>query len=195
MKYANSIALAGAMIGLTGCASAPRVVVVDPVGPGPMAGSPSQGDGSLVVYSARTPADINLNRETWLWNNDFGKNEFMDEPAHTDYTIYAQNGEVFQHVRNARYLNDGTPKFVTLPAGSYKVEAAAVNCDGDCVRVLMTVVIKPGQTTMAHLEGGWNPGDQATETELAKLPCGRAIGWRAPEAGFAGSQQPGSQAN
>jgi hypothetical protein len=183
------------MIGLVGCASAPPVVVVDPVGPGPVAGSQGTGDGSLVVYSARTPGEMDLNRETWLWNNDFGKNEFMDEPAHTDYTIYARNGEVFQRVHNARSVNDGTPTLVTLPAGSYTVEAAAVNCDGDYVRVLMTVVIKTGQTTMAHLEGGWNPGDQATQTELAKLPCGRAVGWRAPESGFAGSQQPGSQAN
>jgi hypothetical protein len=38
---------------------------------------------------------------------------------------------------------------------------------------------------MAHLEGGWNPGGQAQEIEVAKLPCGRAIGWRAPEADLA----------
>jgi hypothetical protein len=38
---------------------------------------------------------------------------------------------------------------------------------------------------MAHLEGDWNPGVQDKETELATLPCGRIIGWRAPEAGLA----------
>ncbi len=43
-----------------------------------------------------------------------------------DYTIYAQNGEVFKHVRNARDPNDDTPTLVTLPAGSYKVEAEAL---------------------------------------------------------------------
>ena len=188
MKYVNSIALAGAMVWLVGCAAAPRVVVVEPVGPGPMTGSQGMGDGSLVIYSARTPADVDVNMETWLWNNDFGKNEFLSEPAHTDYTIYAQNGEVFKHVRNARSINDDTPTVVTLPAGSYKVEAEAVNCDSSNVKVLMTVVIKSGQTTMAYLEGGWNPGGEHKETELATLPCGRAIGWRAPEAGFASSQ-------
>ena len=194
MKYAYSVALAGAMVCLAGCASAPRVVVNEPVGPGPLAGSAGAGDGSLVVYSARTPANVDVNMETWLWNNDFGKNEFMYEPAHTDYTIYAQNGEVFRHVRNARNTGDDLPTVVALPPGSYQVEAVAVDCDSSLVRVLMTVVIKPGQTTMAHLEGGWNPGGQAEGTELAKLPCGRAIGWRAPELGFAGSA-PSSQAN
>ncbi len=195
MKYANSIALAGAMVCVAGCASAPQVAVTDPVGPGPMAGAPGMGDGSLVIYSARTPADIDINRETWLWNNDFGKNEFMYEPAHASYTILAQNGEVLRHVHNARSLNDDTPRLVTLPSGTYKVEAPAINCDGDRVTALLTVVIKPGQTTIAHLEGDWNPLVQGQGTELARLPCGRAIGWRAPEAGFASSQSGGSRAN
>jgi hypothetical protein len=194
MKYANSVVLAGAMVWLVGCASAPRVVVVESVGPGPMAGSQGMGDGSLVIYSARTPANIDVNTETWGWNNDFGRNEFLYEPAHTDYTIYAQSGELFKHVRNARSMNDDTPTLVMLPAGSYKVEAEAMDCDSSPVKVLMTVVINPGQTTMAHLEGGWNPGGQDKQIELARLPCGRAIGWRAPEAGFASSQA-SSQAN
>jgi hypothetical protein len=185
MKYVDLVVLAGALVGLVGCASAPRVVVVEPVGPGPMAGSPGMGDGSLVIYSAPATASVDVNTETWLWNNDFGKNEFMSEPAHTDYTIYAQNGEVFKHVRNARNLNDTVPTVVSLPSGSYKVEAIGINCDSSLVKVLMTVVVKPGQTTMAHLEGGWNPGGQAQEIEVAKLPCGRAIGWRASDADLA----------
>jgi hypothetical protein len=194
MKYLNAVALTGAMVWLVGCASAPRVVVVEPVGPGPMAASQGMGDGSLVIYSARVPADVDVNMETWRYNNDFGKNAFLYEPAHTDYTIYAQNGEVFQHVRNARSMNDDVPTVVALPAGSYKVEAEAVDCDSDHVKVVMTVVIKPGETTMAHLEGGWNPGGESKQTELATLPCGRVIGWRASEAGFASSSA-GAQPN
>ena len=182
------------MLWLTGCASVSKVVVVEPVGPGPTEGSQGTGEGALVIYSARTPADVDMNTAEWRWNNDFGKNEFLYEPAHTDYTIYAQNGEVFKHVRNARTANDDTPTVVALPAGSYKVEAEAVNCDSDRVKVLMTVVIEPGQTTLANLEGGWSPMGQYKETEVAKLPCGRVIGWRAPEAGYAGNQ-PGSQSN
>ena len=194
MKYVNAVALAGTMVWLVGCASAPRVVVVEPVGPGPVAGSPGVGDGSLVIYSARVSADVDVNEEEWRYNNDFGKNAFLSEPAHSGYTIYGQNGDVFKHVRNARTLNDDVPTAVALPAGSYKVEAEAVNCDSDQVTVLMTVVIKPGETTMAHLEGGWRPGGEVKQTELATLPCGRVIGWRASEAGFA-SSPPGAQPN
>jgi hypothetical protein len=185
MKYINAVAVAGAMVWLVGCASASRVVVVEPVGPGPLSGPQGAGEGSLVIYSARIPASIDINMETWRWNEDFGKNAFMYEPGHTDYTIYAQNGEVLQHVRNARGGNDDPPTLVSLPAGSFKVEAQGVDCNSSRVNVLMTVVIKPGQATMAHLEGGWNPGAPISETQVARLPCGRAIGWSAPEAGLA----------
>jgi hypothetical protein len=191
MKYANAAVLAGAMVWLAGCASASRVVVVEPVGPAPSQASPGKADGSLAIYSARTPAGVDANMAEWRWNNDFGKNEFLYEPAHSDYTIYTRNGEVFKHVRNARDQSDGAPRLVLLPAGVYKVEAEAVDCSLERVKVLMTVVIKPGQTTLAYLQGDWNPPGQYHETELARLPCGRPIGWRAPEAGYA-SAQPGS---
>jgi hypothetical protein len=190
MKYLGAVSLAGAMLWLAGCASVSKVVVFEPVGPGPTEGLHGTGEGSLVIYSARAPADVDVYTAEWRWNNDFGKNEFLYEPAHSDYTIYAQNGEVLKHVRNARSPNDETPTVVALPAGSYKVEAKAVNCDSDRVKGLMTVVIQPGQTTLANLEGGWTPTSQYQETQVAKLPCGRAIGWRAPEAGYA-SVQPG----
>ena len=188
MKYANMFAAVGAMVCLVGCASAPNVAVEEPLGPAPTGVARNTGDGSIVIYSARTPADVDVYEEEWRWNNDFGKNAFLCEPAHTDYTIYTQHGEVFKHVRNARDPNDDTPAVVKVPAGTYKVEAEAVNCDGNPVKVLMTVVVKPGQTTLAHLEGDWNPIGQFRETQLAKLPCGRVVGWRAPETGYAGTQ-------
>ena len=106
---------------------------------------------------------------------------FAEVLPHTGYVIYAKSGEVFKRVRNARNANDGTPTVVALPAGAYKVEAEAVDCDSDRVKVLMTVVIRLGQATLAHLEGDWNPKGQHKGTEVVNLPCGRAIGWRAPE--------------
>jgi hypothetical protein len=193
-KYVSAVALASTTVWLVGCASASRVVVVEPVGPAPTGVAQVTGDGSLAIYSARTQANVDVNAAEWRYNNDFGKNEFLYEPAHTDYTIYTQNGEVFKHVRNARDPNDQTPTLVTLPAGSYKVEAEALSCDSSRVNVLMPVVIKPGQATIAHMEGDWNPPGQYSETELATLPCGRIIGWRAPETGFA-SAVPIPQAN
>jgi hypothetical protein len=186
MKYLGAFAAVGASLWLVGCASAPRVVVDEPLGPGPAGGAPATGQGSLVIYSARTPANIDLNQVEWRWNNDFGRNAFLHESAHSDYTIYTQSGEVLKRVHNARDANDETPTVVTLPAGSYKVEADGINCDANRVKVVMVFVIKPGQTTMAHLEGGWNPGGQYQETEVAKLPCGRVIGLRAAETGYAG---------
>ena len=137
MKYVNSVALAGALVWLVGCATAPRAVVTEPVGPGPLAGSPGRGDGSLVIYSARAPADVDVNIAEWRYNNDFGRNDFVYEPAYTDYTIYAQNGEVFKRVSNARSMNDAVPTVVALPPGRYKVDAEAVDCDSSPVRVLL----------------------------------------------------------
>ena len=188
MKYTSIFAAVGTMIWLVGCASAPQVVVDEPLGPAPTGVAQGTGNGSIVIYSARAPADVDVYTAEWRWNNDFGKNAFLYEPAHTDYTIYAQNGEVVQHVRNARDANDDTPTVVALPAGSYKVEAEGINCDGNRVKLVMTAVIKPGQTTIAHLGSRWNPPGQIQGAELAKLPCGKVIGWRAPEAGYAGVQ-------
>ncbi len=188
MKYTIQFAAIGATILLVGCASAPRVVVDEPLGPAPGGVAKGTGDGSIVIYSARAPAYVDVYQAEWRWNNDFGKNAFLYEPAHGDYTIYSENGEVFKHVRNARDPNDDTPTVVTLPPGTYKVAAEAVNCDGYRVNVLVTVVVKPGQTTLAHLEGDWNPIEPHPESQFAKLPCGRVIGWRSPEAGYASAQ-------
>ena len=102
MKYANMFATMGAMVWLVGCASSPRVVVDAPLGPAPVGVAQGTGDGSIVIYSARTPADVDVYMADWRWNNDFGKNAFLYELAHSDYTIYTQNGEVFKRVRNAR---------------------------------------------------------------------------------------------
>ena len=166
----------------------------EPLGPGPTGVVQGTGDGSLVIYSARTLADVDLCTEEWRYNNDFGKNAFLYEAAHTDYTIYAPEGKVLKRVRNARDPNDDAPTVVTLPPGSYKVEAEGVNCDAERVNVLLAVVIKPGQTTLAHLDSGWSPMGDYREAEVAKLPCGKVIGWRAPETGYAGIQA-GSHAN
>ncbi len=191
MKYARTVILAGTMVGLVGCASVPKVVVVDPVGPAPTEASQGTGTGSLVIYSARALADVDLNEQEWRRTNDFGRNQFLYEPAHTDYTIYARNGDVVKRVRNAHDPSDETPTVVTLPAGSYKVEAEGINCDGSRVRLLIPVEIGSGQMTLAHLEEGWQPPTEYKETQVARLPCGKIIGWRATGPALA-SLQPGS---
>ncbi len=186
MKYASMAALAVAAVGQVGCASVSKVVVSEPVGPEPSEASQGAGKGSLVIYSARALADVDINQVEWRWNNDYGKNQFLYEPAHTDYTIYAANGEVVKHVRNARNESDDAPTVVTLPAGSYKVEAEGIDCDGSRVELVLPVVVRPGEMTLAHLEGGWQPPPDYKETQVARLPCGKIIGWRASGSAFAG---------
>src|SRR5664279_3321755 len=101
MKYVIAVALAGTTVWLAGCASAPRVVVAEPVGPAPTVAAKVTGDGSLAIYSARTLASVDVNAAEWRYNNDFGKNEFLYEPAHTDYTIYTQNGDCLLYTSDA----------------------------------------------------------------------------------------------
>jgi hypothetical protein len=189
MKYASSLAMAAAAVWLAGCASAPKIAVVEPVGPAPMPAASGSGDGSLVIYSARVPAVVDLNRDQWLSSIDPGRTDFRYEPAHTGYTVYTKSGELVTTVPNARDENDDTPSVVALPPGAYRVEAQAIDCDGSRITVILPAVIKPGEATVAHLEGGWRPQGY-TDSEVAKLPCGRVIGWRAAEGEFASAAKP-----
>jgi hypothetical protein len=191
MRYVGSVAIAGMTVWIAGCASAPKVTTIAPVGPAPKEATNSTGDGSLLVYSANVAAPIDVNMDTWRWNNDFGKNEFLYEAAHSDYTICKANGEFLERVYNSRSPDDRTPTLVSLPPGSYKVRAEA-DCEGNRFAVLMPVVIKAGETTVAHLEGGWKPASYQ-DTEVTKMPCGGIIGWRAPET--ASSETPSPQRN
>jgi len=190
MKYAIPFAMAAAaVIGLAGCASTPKLAVVEPVGPAPTKGASGSGDGSLVIYSARIPAERDLNQDEWLSENDFGTTTLRYEPAHSPYTVYTKSGEYVEKVSNAFDETDATPSVVALPAGAYRVEAQALNCDGTRLLVTLPVVIESGQTTVVHLEGGWRPQGYVNN-DVAKLPCGRIIGWRAPEGEFASTAQP-----
>ncbi len=187
MKHANLLVLVLGIVWIAGCASAPREVAVAPIGPAPGQVTQQNGDGSLVIYSARARANPDVNTQEWLWNNDYGRNAFRYAPAHTAYTIYALDGKVLKQVPNARGPDDEMPTVVMLPAGAYRVKAEAIDSGGNRVEVLVPVVIKPGQTTLAYLEGGWKPKGTHTETELTRLPWGQPIGWRASEQGFASS--------
>ncbi|HVM50846.1 MAG TPA: hypothetical protein VMU04_22655 [Candidatus Acidoferrum sp.] len=173
---------------LAGCTSGPRVALTEPVGPAPGAtaiGSSRSGQGSLVVYSARVPAVVDLNRDQWLENINPNRADLRFEPAHTGYTIYTKDGRLVATVANARDDEEGTPAVVPLPAGAYRVSAQAIACGGTREYVSLPVVIKPGETTVAHLGGTWVPQGYPAD-ELVTLPCGRPVGWRAASGEFAG---------
>ena len=178
MKPANTIVLAWVLTWLTGCASPSLVTVLEPIGPAPEGQPKKDRDGNLQVYSARDRARIDVNMEERLWDDDFGRNEFQYDPAHTDYSIYNQDGAFLKRVRNARDQNDPTPTVVHLPPGSYEIQAEAEDYSGT-IEVRVPVVILAGRTTRAHLIGGWKPRRRYNAGELVRLPDGGFAGWLA----------------
>jgi hypothetical protein len=63
--------------------------------------------GYLIVYSATDPFD---DGEVLYY-------------AHSAYAIYTADGRLFKHVENHISLSDEVPSLVTLPTGSYTIEA------------------------------------------------------------------------
>jgi hypothetical protein len=180
MKYSFCVAGAALLVGLVGCATAPRVVVQEPVGPCHRVAAQGAANGSLRVVTARQSADVDVNAQTFFWNNDFGKNEFMLSPSHTGYTIYAADGSVLRRVRNARGESDERPERVALPAGTYTIEAQAETDSTGNMTVMVPVVIEAGQTTTVDLEpAAAQPAVSAELADVVRLSDGRVIGCRA----------------
>lgn len=176
MNYLSWIAASGAMVCLVGCATPAQFTVSEPVGPTPTERARSPDDSTLQVYSARVRAPVDVNREEFLWNNDFGRNDFLYEPAHTDYTIYDQNGKSFKRVRNARGPNDQEPALLSLPPGRYEVMAHARGFG----LLTVPVVIEKGKRTIVNLQRiPTKAVASAPKAEAVCLAGGRIVGWRA----------------
>ena len=94
------------------------------------AGELSQG--SLVVYSA----------------TDAFEDGDVPYYAHSSYAIYTTNGKLFKNVENHISRSDEIPEVVTLPVGSYVIEARS-ETDG---YVRVRVVIKAGRQTIVDLD-------------------------------------------
>ena len=105
------------------------------------AGQLSQG--SLVVYSATDAFD------------DGG----LPYYAHSSYAIYTTDRKLFKNVENHMSNSDEIPEVVTLPVGSYVIEARS-ETDG---YVRVRVVIKAGRQTILDLDSRNNdsPSDIA----------------------------------
>jgi hypothetical protein len=108
-----------------------------------MAKAGQLSQGSLVVYSATDAFDDG------------------DVPyyAHSSYAIYTTNGKLFKNVENHISNSDEIPEVVTLPVGSYVVEARS---EGEGY-VRVRVVIKAGRQTILDLDSRNNdsPSDIA----------------------------------
>jgi hypothetical protein len=149
-----------------GCASVQRPLVLDPVGP-PLPYSPAAGpQGTLAVYSAFDAT------------GNFNGNPYRH--YYTNYRILTEDGQrVVKRVRNdAGVLAEG-PRKVELPVGTYRVVARA-NGYG---QVTVPAVIRAGQTTAVHLEGGswWPNPAEIAKSNPVRLPRGEIVGWRASE--------------
>ena len=88
--------------------------------------------GSLMVYSVMDRFD----------DDDVVYYEY------SSYAIYTINGKLFRHVENRVSSSDQIPERVSLPAGSYIVEARSAN--NGYVRV--RVMIKPSRLTLLDLD-------------------------------------------
>jgi hypothetical protein len=182
MKYATAIAMSAAALLVGGCASTSKVVLNEPIGPCNGMAIQGTGSGYVQVYSAREPVPIDLNMETYFYNNDFGRNDFLYAPAHTDYTVFDSEGKLFKHVSNARNLYDGNPAVVKLPAGRYTVQAEAEEPGLTTVTMVIPLMVLSGQTTAVHLEPAWKrPGELEHPDQVVALADRRIIGCRGEE--------------
>ena len=93
--------------------------------------------GSLVVYSA----------------TDAFEDGDVPYYAHSSYAIYATNGKLFKNVENHISRSDEIPEIVTVPVGSYVIEARSER-EG---YVRVRVVIKAGRRTILDLDSRESP--------------------------------------
>ena len=89
-------------------------------------------EGYLLVYSA---------------TDEFSDGDLIFN-AHSSYSIHTTDGKLFKNVENHLSRSDEIPELVTLPPGSYAVEARSGN--NGLVRV--RVQIKPSRRTSLDLD-------------------------------------------
>ena len=89
-------------------------------------------EGYLLVYSA---------------TDEFSDGDLVFN-AHSSYSIYTSNGKLFKSVENHMSRSDEIPERVSLPAGSYIVDARSANKGYVRVRV----VIKPSRLMLLDLD-------------------------------------------
>jgi hypothetical protein len=148
---------------LSGCASNGPQLVLDPVGPPPIASAGVGSAGTLMVYSAF--------EQGAEFNGRYYRRQY------TDYRIISADGKLLQAVHNDNGTLIEAPKRVQLPVGAYRV-AARANGFGE---VVVPVIIRADQVTRVHLEGSpvWPNGRELAKSNPVRLPDGEIAGWRA----------------
>jgi hypothetical protein len=163
VKLHIAASIVAAAILTAGCAFHSSKMVLDPIGPPPLAPAPTGSTGALVVFSAfEQGAEFNSPRY---------------RRQYSDYKLLSTDGRLVQTIRNdAGELIEG-PKRVEVPVGTYHIIARA-NSYG---QVSVPIVIRANQVTTVHLEGSpsWPNGRQLAGSNPVRLPDGNIAGWRA----------------
>jgi hypothetical protein len=102
------------------------------VDPGTRDGGTRLAEGYLLVYSA---------------TDEFRDGDLVFN-AHSSYLVYTPDGRLFKNVENHMSRSDEIPERVSLPAGSYVIEARSER-DG---YVRVRVVIRVGRQTILDLD-------------------------------------------
>lgn len=158
MRIKITLLLLGVVPLMGACASQP--VSLRPVGPNPYVEAPAAiGPGYLQVFSRKTAITEGLNPT-------------FHQP--TDYILYDASGKKLERVQNTTGHYSRTPRLISLPPGTYYVEARAQ----EWLSVYTPVVIKSGRTTKLHLDADWTPPAGTPQNELVRAPGGQPIGWR-----------------
>ena len=151
---------AALLIETCGCVARKGFVIHDSVWPDGVSPASSGNEGCLIVYSASEVLDPTKSRH----------------PVHTGYTISSDDGKVFRRVTNQSGPFFEEPVSVSLPTGTYKVEARAANYG----EVTIPVVIQAGRLTALYLDGETGPLNGATSSSRwVTLPHGQIIGAKA----------------
>ena len=111
------------------------------------AGNPSRSDGmqsSRRTYRADLIAGYLLVYSATEESSD-GDIQFN---AHTSYVIYTVDGKFFRNIENHLSRSDELPERVSLPPGSYSIEARSTR-DG---YVRVPIIVKPGRPTIVDLD-------------------------------------------
>jgi hypothetical protein len=163
MKTLNVSFLAGALTLLSACASNTPPVTLQPVGPAPrMEEVNTSTEGYLVVYSA------------WALYDEFDNKVLVDH--HGKYSLTSDDGKVNKQIVNHLDRFDEGPIRVTLPPGSYKINARSAHSG----RVIVPVVVQSRHTTYVYLDGQPHPKTLAdSASTMVKLPDGQIVGWAA----------------
>jgi hypothetical protein len=163
MKTYCSVVLLSAVVLWSGCSFGPGRMVLDPVGPLPVALG-SGTNGTLVVFSAYEVTSP-------------GIGDFEHRHHYSDYRILDEDGKPLQTVHNDVGTEVKEAARVQLSPGKYRVVASS-NSYGT---VIVPVVIEKSRTTVLHLEGGYSwPSDAGfDQANSVRLPDGEIVGWRA----------------